>query len=39
MAELLSRYLRHAKSYYRKNGRPTSELGNMKTAMRMLKRH
>lgn len=39
IAELLSRYLGYAKTYYRKNGKPTSELAGIKSAMRILKWH
>ena len=36
IAELLVRYLRHAKAYYRKDGQPTSELAGIKSALRPL---
>ncbi|MFH1417126.1 MAG: tyrosine-type recombinase/integrase [Planctomycetota bacterium] len=38
IAELIARYWRHAKSYYRKNGSPTSELSSIREALRPLKR-
>lgn len=37
IAELLSRYLKHAKTYYRKDGKQTSEVAGMKAAIRPLK--
>jgi integrase len=37
VAELLTRYLRHAKSYYRKDGKQTSEYGGIKASIRPLK--
>lgn len=36
--ELILRYFRHAKQYYNKNGKPTSELGGIRTALRRLRR-
>src|SRR3954447_10680650 len=35
--ELLLAYLRHADTYYRKNGKPTTEPANIKLALRPLK--
>ena len=35
--ELAAAYLRHAKSYYRKDGRPTSTISRVKAAIRFLK--
>jgi len=38
VAELLAAYLRHAKRYYRKNGKPTKEVWDIKNMMRAVKR-
>ncbi|MCO6043326.1 site-specific integrase [Aeoliella sp. ICT_H6.2] len=37
IAELLTRYLKHAKAYYEKDGKQTSEVAGMKAAIRPLK--
>src|SRR5688572_24087298 len=37
VVELAAAYLRHAKSYYRKDGLPTSTLSRVKAALRFLK--
>jgi hypothetical protein len=37
IAELLVRYLRHADSYYRKNGRVTNEVNAIRSALRVVK--
>jgi integrase len=40
IGELVSRYLRHARTYYVKNGRPTNEYGNIASALGpLLERH
>jgi integrase len=38
IVELIAAYLEHAKAYYRKDGRPTSEQACIKSAMRPLRR-
>lgn len=38
VSELIAAYWRHAKSYYVKNGQPTSEHGSIKQAMKPLRR-
>jgi hypothetical protein len=38
MAELMVLYLRHVDSYYVKNGRPTSEPGTIRQALRFVRR-
>ena len=37
IVELLARYWKHAKQYYRKDGRPTGELDNVRYALRPLR--
>lgn len=38
VSELIVRFIKHADSYYRKNGRPTKEPANLRLAVRPLKR-
>lgn len=38
VAEIIAAYRKHAESYYSKNGEPTSELGNIQRAVRVLRK-
>src|SRR5262245_11305250 len=38
VAELILAYFRHAQTYYLKNGKPTSEQGNLRQALRFARR-
>jgi integrase len=38
VTELIARYMQHAESYYRKDGKPTSEVSNLKHALGPLRR-